>query len=163
MDGARFIRIEIDSNEDGTVDRWEYYGADQKLEKIGVSRANDGRPDIWTFQDSKGQVSKIEISMRHDGKVDRTESYEDGALVRAEEDSDGDGRTDRWESYTAGLLRTVAFDTAGNGKPDRRLVYDGDGGVERFEVDARGDGTFAPATSGPPPDVHSPDRPSKVR
>src|SRR5687768_5973282 len=37
MDGARFVRIEIDSNEDGAVDRWEYYGADQKLEKIGVS------------------------------------------------------------------------------------------------------------------------------
>lgn len=146
MDGTRFVRVEIDSNEDGLVDRWEYYGADQKLERVGLSRANDGRPDTWTYQDAKGQVSKIEISTRHDGKVDRTEFYENGALVRAEEDSRGDGRVDRWESYAGGLLSTVAFDTAGHGKPDRRLLYSAEGTVERLEVDSRGDGTFAPAT-----------------
>ena len=53
MDGARFVRIEIDSDEDGVVDRWEYYGADQKLEKVGISKANDGQPDTWVYRDVK--------------------------------------------------------------------------------------------------------------
>src|ERR1700675_3799091 len=34
MDGARVLRIEIDTDGDGKVDRWEYYGADQKLAKV---------------------------------------------------------------------------------------------------------------------------------
>ena len=33
MDGSRVVRIEIDQNEDGRIDRWEYYDADQKLSK----------------------------------------------------------------------------------------------------------------------------------
>jgi len=47
MDGARVVRIEIDKNEDGKIERWEHYDADQKLEKVGFSRANDGTEDAW--------------------------------------------------------------------------------------------------------------------
>src|SRR6266704_2748571 len=49
MDGTKFVRIEIDNDEDGKIDRWEYYGPDQKLEKVGFSRANDGKPDAWAY------------------------------------------------------------------------------------------------------------------
>ena len=142
MDGARFLRIEIDSDEDGAVDRWEYYGANQNLEKVGSSEAHDGRPDTWAYQDANGGVVKIERSSRRDGTVSRTEYYENGMLARVEEDSDGDGRIDRWESYADGSLRTVAFDTVGKGEPDRRLVYRADGALERLETDAHGNGTF---------------------
>jgi len=48
MDGARVLWIEIDKDEDGHVDRWEYYDADQKLEKVGFSRAGDGKEDAWS-------------------------------------------------------------------------------------------------------------------
>ena len=34
MDGSRVVKIEIDKDEDGKVDRWEYYGPDRKLEKV---------------------------------------------------------------------------------------------------------------------------------
>ena len=51
MDGARVVRIEIDKDEDGKIDRWEYYGPDQKLEKVGFSRANDGKEDAWSYSD----------------------------------------------------------------------------------------------------------------
>ena len=138
MDGARFIRIEIDSDEDGLVDRWEYYGADQKLEKVGFSKANDGQPDTWVYRDVKDDVRKIEMSTRRDGKVSRTEYYDNGSLVRVEEDSDGDGKVDHWESYVDGVLRTVAFDTTGRGRPDRRLVYGANGTLERLELDPNG-------------------------
>jgi hypothetical protein len=123
MDGTRFVRIEIDNDEDGKIDRWEYYGSDQKLEKVGSSRLNDGKPDLWAYQGSDGSVAKIEISSQHDGKIDRVEFYEKGALVRAEQDSDGDGRPDKWETYADGTLATVGFDTKHTGTPDRVIDY----------------------------------------
>jgi hypothetical protein len=124
MDGTRVLRIDVDNDEDGKVDRWEYYDADQHLEKIGTSLANDG-------------------------KIGRTEFYEHDALVRAEEDGDGDGQADKWETYESGRLTSVAFDTLHRGTPDRRFVYGADG-TARFETDADGTGHFVAAGTPPP-------------
>ena len=123
MDGTKFVRIEIDNDEDGKIDRWEYYGPDQTVEKVGSSRLNDGKPDLWAYQTADGTVGKIEISTKHDGKIDRVEFYEKGTLVRAEQDSDGDGRPDKWETYADGALATVSFDTKHSGAPDQVIDY----------------------------------------
>src|SRR6266478_1538933 len=56
MDGARVVRIEIDKDEDGKIDRWEYYGPDQKLEKIGFARANDGKENAWSYANADGSL-----------------------------------------------------------------------------------------------------------
>ena len=82
-----------------------------------------------------GSIARVDVSTRRDGKVDRTEYYENDALVRAEEDSDEDGKADKWETYEAGRLASVAFDTLHRGTPDRRLIYGVDGST-RLEVDA---------------------------
>jgi len=142
MDGARVLRIEIDTDGDGKVDRWEYYGADQKLEKVGFSRAHDGKEDAWSYAGPDGKVERIDISTRRDGKISRTEHYEKDVPVRAEEDTHGDGRIDKWETFDNGRLTSVAFDTTRRGSPDRRLIYAADGSV-RVEVDPRGDGHWA--------------------
>jgi hypothetical protein len=123
MSGASFVRIEIDSDEDGKIDRWEYYSSDQKLEKVGLSRSHDGKPDTWARQGPDGTVAAVEISTRHDGKPNRTEFYERGVLVRAEQDTDADGKVDRWETYAAGSLATVGFDTEHSGRPTRTVDY----------------------------------------
>lgn len=123
MDGTKFLRIEIDKNEDGKIDRWEYYGADQKLEKVGLSRSDDGKPDAWAFQGADGSIARVEVSTRRDGKVNRTEFYEKGALSRAEEDTDADGRADKWEQYESGALVSVSFDTTKSGKPTTTIDY----------------------------------------
>ena len=73
MDGSRVLRVELDKNEDGLTDRWEYYRPDRSLEKVGISRSNDGNVDAWIFESSNGSVSRVEISTRRDGKVSRTE------------------------------------------------------------------------------------------
>jgi len=143
MDGARVVRIEIDQDEDGRIDRWEYYDANQRLEKIGMSRANDGTADAWAYYDAQGSLSRIDVSTRRDGRVTRVEHYVKNVMVSADEDTDGDGRADKWERYDGGRLASVAFDTAHRGVPDRRLTYLSDGAT-RFEVDAKGDGTFTP-------------------
>lgn len=123
MDGTKFLRIEIDSNEDGKIDRWEYYGPDQKLERVGFSRADDGNVDAWAFQGGDGSVAKVEVSTKRDGKVNRIELYENGSLARAEEDTDGDGRVDKWEQYESGALVSVSFDTTKSGKPTTTIDY----------------------------------------
>ncbi len=109
MDGTRIVRVEIDQNEDGIIERREYYDTRQALEKV-------------------------ELSTRGDGSITRTEFYEGGVLVRAEQDVDGDGAVDRWETYADGRMRSVAFDFEGAGHPTRRLVYDGDGELLRIET-----------------------------
>jgi hypothetical protein len=123
MEGTRFVRIEIDNDEDGNIDRWEYFGSDQKLEKVGLSGSNDGRVDRWVYKAPDGSIGKVEVSTRRNGKVDRTEFYEKGVIVRAEADGDGDGRADKWETYANGVLATVAFDTTHTGTADRIIDY----------------------------------------
>ena len=123
MDGTNFLRIEIDKNEDGKIDRWEYYGADQKLEKVGFSRSDNGKPDAWAFQGADGSIARVEVSTKRDGKPNRTEFYEKGVLARAEEDTDADGRVNKWEQYESGALVSVSFDTTKSGKPTTTIDY----------------------------------------
>jgi hypothetical protein len=123
IDDARIRRIEIDTDEDGKIDRWEYYGDDQKILKVGLSRANDGRVDAWAFRAEDGSLERIEVSTKRDGNANRTEFYEHGVIARAEEDADGDGRADKWETYRQGALATVSFDTQKSGKPNHTVDY----------------------------------------
>jgi hypothetical protein len=129
MDGTRVLRVEIDKDEDGKVERWEYYGADSKLEKVGLSGANDGVVDQWAYRGPDGTITKVEKSTRRDGRVQRTEFYEKGQLVAVEEDADDNGAVDKWETYSGGSVTSVALDTNGSGVPTRRLVYAPDGSV----------------------------------
>ena len=99
MAGSRIARIEIDADEDGAIERWEYYDANQQLEKVGTSRGRDGR-------------------------ISRSEFYQGGQLARAEEDTDGNGIVDKWETYANGVMTSVAFDTEGTGQPTRRIQYE---------------------------------------
>jgi hypothetical protein len=125
MEGTKPLRSRIDLDEDGKIDRWEYYDDRGNLAKVGFSRANNGTADAWAFSDRDGEVARIEISSTGDErKIDRWEFYDHGALARVEEDTDGDGRVDRWETYEDGTLKTASLDGDGDGRPDRRLTYD---------------------------------------
>ena len=125
MDGARPVLTRMDRDEDGTVDRWEYYDKDGKLLKVGFSRANTGTPDAWAYSGGSEQIERIEISSTADeSSIDRWERYAPGnVLIEADEDTDRDGRPDKWETYSGGVLTTVAFDENKDGRPDRRLTY----------------------------------------
>ena len=134
MDGTRPVMSRIDLNEDGKIDRWEYYGDKGELLKVGFSRKDNGKPDSWAYAGPDGKVERVEISSTGDEKkIDRWEHYDSsraaangdasGALVSAEEDTDGDGRPDKWETYENGALTSVAFDETHQGIPTRRLNY----------------------------------------
>ena len=124
MDGARPLRSRIDRDEDGRIDRWEYYDETGALAKVGFSRRQADKPDAWAFSGADGTVARVDSSSAGDEtKIDRREFYEGGAMVRAETDSNGDGRTDKWETYESGALKIAAMDENGDGTPDRRLTY----------------------------------------
>ena len=134
MDGSRPIRSRIDRNEDGRMDRWEYYGAGGRLVKVGFSRRDDGKPDAWAEPSPDGRISRVLVSSVGDEKkIDRWETYDPAtagggpesaqSLVAVDEDTNGDGRADRWEKYSAGQLQTASFDENGDGRIDRRLTY----------------------------------------
>ena len=143
MDGTRPLRTRIDLDEDGKIDRWEYYDDKGGLAKVGFSRKQDGKPDAWAFSGADGTLSRVEISATNDEKrIDRWEFYEGGSLIRAEEDTNGNGKVDRWETYGGnGVLTTAAMDEDGNGVADRRLTYAG-GTLVLIESDPDASGRF---------------------
>jgi len=124
MDGSRPLRSRIDLDEDGKIDRWEYYDDKGTLAKVGFSRAKNGRADAWAYSAPDGTVERVEISSASDEKrIDRWEYYQKGVLVLVEEDTNADGKVDKWESYENGALASASIDENGDGKPDRRLTY----------------------------------------
>lgn len=145
MDGARPVLTRIDRNEDGKVDRWEHYGADGALLKVGFSRSDTGQADAWAFEGPGGRIDRIEISSVGDeGRIDRWEYHDAHGLVRAEDDTNGDGRPDKWETYEGGELRAASFDENGDGRPDRRFTYRA-GELVRIESEPDAGGRFTRA------------------
>jgi len=150
MDGTRILRIEVDQDENGRIDRWDFYGPDRKLERVGFSRQNDGVMDAVAYYESEGVLSRMEVSTRRDGTFDRLEHYVDGHLTRTAEDTDGDGRADKWDEYgpsasgPENIVVSTSFDDSKRGKAERRFVYGQNGAIARIEWDRDGDGAFTP-------------------
>ena len=143
MDGTRPLRSRIDRDEDGRIDRWEYYDERGALAKVGFSRRQTGTPDAWAFSGADGRIARVDSSSTADeNRIDRREIYEQGIMVRSEIDTNGDGRTDQWETYDAGALKTAAMDENGDGRPDRRLNYGAGGVLVLIESEPDVSGTF---------------------
>jgi hypothetical protein len=158
MDGTRILRIELDLDENGHVERWDFYRPDGEIEKVGFSRLDDGIMDAQAFYGPGGELARMEVSTQRDGRFDRIEIYDAGVLTRSTDDTNGDGRPDKWDEYVPVprpgssepeyAVTATAFDDSGSGRPERRFVYGARGGIERVETDADGDGVFVPVAPG---------------
>jgi len=145
MDGKTPLRAEFDADGNGRVDRWEYYDNDVRLTVVGTSAAGDGLEDTWTWAADASGERRVDQSLVRDRAIDRREFFRNGALVRAEADTNADGRIDRWETFEAGTLVLVALDTTFAGdRPNRRLAYDQEGRFRFIEADVDGDGKWQP-------------------
>ena len=66
--------------------------------------------------------------MNLDGKPDLTKFFEDGALIRKEQDSKLDGKVDYWEYFDEkGKLERIGVD------------HDGDGAIDAWHTSAQGE------------------------
>jgi hypothetical protein len=119
MDGTRPLQSRIDTDEDGTIDRWEYYDGKGGLAKVGFSRQKNGKVDAWVFSGPGGKVLRVET----------------------EDDTNADGRPDKWEMYVDDVLQSSAMDEDGDGRPDRRLTYEG-GTLVLIESEPDSSGAF---------------------
>ena len=143
MDGTKVIRSEIDADEDGKIEKWEFHGEDGKVAKVAISREKNGKADTWMYPDPGGKLARAEISSEQDeSKIDRWEWYEADVLTRAEEDASGDGKVDKWETYRNGALATVSLDEDYDGSPDRRLTYGDAGRLLTIESEPDGRGGY---------------------
>ena len=143
MDGTKVLRTELDADQDGKIEKWEFHGDDGKINKVALSREKNGKPDTWMYPDSAGKLSRAEISSEQDEKkIDRWEWYEADQLVRAEQDASGDGKADKWETHRSGALTAVMLDENYDGTPDRRLVYGDAGRLLAIESAPDGKGGF---------------------
>jgi hypothetical protein len=127
LEGRRLARIEIDRNDDGRPDRWEFY-----RDLNGGTAPPTPQPEIERVEEAEGAEHRIT----------RREFYEHGQLRRVEDDSNVDGQVDRWEHFENGLLIRIELDLTGAGFPVRRLIYRRDGTIDRVEVNPEGDGTW---------------------
>jgi len=158
-DGARIRRMELDLNENGKVERWDFYDEHGRLEKVGLSRRDDGIMDAEAFYTDAGVLTEIRISTKRDGQYDRTEFYEHDVLVRSADDTNGDGKPDKWDTYRPDpqaapgsppyAITSTAIDDASAGRPTRRFVYGELGTIARVEVDRAGNGVFLPLDTAP--------------
>lgn len=116
-DGTRVHRIEIDNDEDGKIDRWEHYDAQNKVERVGTSSKDDQVADTWTYPDQRGFLARVETDTNRDGVIDKRELFvpRPGAP---------DGR----------VLSVVELDIDSSGSPARRLHYAVDGAFIKSEV-----------------------------
>lgn len=155
LDGTRLVRIELDLDGNGKVERWDFYGPDGHVAKVGLSQRNDGVMDAEAYYTNSGALERLRISTKRDGRYDRTEYYENNHLVRSEDDTNGDGKPDKWDTYqtmpdappgTRPPIVSTAIDETGRGTPTRRFVFDAHGAVVRVEVDRDGRGVFTPLT-----------------
>ena len=131
MDGVHLKYIELDRNNDGRPDRWEYYTA-----------GTPGRGTLGSVFDKNTVLERAEEANGPDQKITRREFYDHGVIQRVEEDTDFDGRVDKWETYENGALVRMDLDLTGSGKPNRRLVYNASGALDHMESDTKGDGHF---------------------
>lgn len=115
-DGTRLLRIEVDRDEDGKVDRWEHYGAGNKMVRIGSSSRDDEIEDTWTYPDDNGLLRMVESDADRDGRIDRREFY-------AAQPGHAEGR----------VITIVEMDFDKSGQPARRLRYRADGSFDRAE------------------------------
>jgi hypothetical protein len=160
MDGTRIVRIELDLDENGKVERWDLYRPDGQLDRVGLASRNDGVMDSQAFYSPEGALERIEISTKRNGRFDRTEFYQSNVLVRGQDDTNGDGRPDKWDDYTprpnhavgepAYAITATAFDDTGSGRPERRFVYAANGTVARVEFDRAAANNWKTETAGVP-------------
>lgn len=117
MDGTRTIRIEIDNDEDGKIDRWEHYDEHNKIERVGTSSRDDEVQDTFAYPDAKGFLARVEFDTDRDGHVDKREVF---ALKPGSQDLRS--------------LHIVEYEFDQAGRPGRRLFYRPDGSFEKSEV-----------------------------
>src|SRR5207249_251556 len=105
MDGVHLKYIELDRNNDGRPDRWEYYAASTPTAASGAGAG--------VAFDKHTMLERADEANGPDKTITRREFYDHGVLQRVDEDTDFDGQLDKWEQYENGALVRMDLDLTG--------------------------------------------------
>ncbi len=94
-------RAEKDTDLDGAMDIWIFYGPDGEPSRQQQDTTGDGNADRWIhYKDGKPSTQLDDKNA--DGKVDTTLIYAGEQPGRLEEDTNFDGKPDRITTYASG-------------------------------------------------------------
>lgn len=93
LDAKGLVKSGFSLRGNGVIDAWAYRDAQGRLHKIEVSRQQNGKVDRWEYY-AGDQLERVELDEDRDGRVDRWQTYEGGILIRETRDQDGDGQPD---------------------------------------------------------------------
>jgi hypothetical protein len=116
--------LESDVNLDGHPETRSFFkGALLKIREMDNN--NDGKIDRRNFYNDKGKIIKVEKDENSTGKINITWYYNDQEeAVRAEKDDNGDGNIELWFHYNNGFVTMVEEDRNLDGKADLWEIYD---------------------------------------
>ncbi|MDO9262903.1 MAG: hypothetical protein Q7U02_02975 [Desulfosalsimonadaceae bacterium] len=132
--------IETDADENKFPESISFYTAGGLAQK-DADVDQDGRVDRREYFEASGRLTKSEEAV--DGAAGLNLSwFYDGAgnPARAEKDGNGDGRPEIWYYYNHGRLSSVREDTNHDGRPDLWEEYDASETIIRQSKDLNADG-----------------------
>lgn len=144
--GVPVIRVR-DTNANGASDSWERYSRDA-LDAKTLDQDHDGVKDTF-FRYAGGELSELLRDANNDGTIDRVERYEGRFRTRTEEDRTLNGYMDTWTEYRvvgeSEVIARVERDTLDVGKPNVFETYETRDELTRLtrkEEDLDADGTI---------------------
>ena len=110
---------DTDADQDGRVDRREYFDASGRLIKSEETVDGAAGFNLAWFYDGAGNPARAEKDGNSDGRPDIWYYYNDGRLSSVREDANHDGRPDLWEEYDASeTIIRQSKDLNGDRTPD---------------------------------------------
>lgn len=131
LGGARIEELDTDFN--GTVDRWDTFGPEGQRLRSATARIGD-RPDRIASYSRAGELNRVETDSDLDGNFEHVQIFERGVLAEVRLDSDHNGRTDRVQDYRPGYLAAEEFDTDEDGAPELRMTFSKERALLRVAV-----------------------------
>jgi len=143
VDGGVVV-VEIDVNEDGNADIFNYYRPRENAERLLVKKEadmnGDGKVDIITEFSDLGELVTESMDRNFDGRMDWRDHYQDGQRVMSETDDDFDGNMDVFSYFREKKITRKERDTDGDGRIDLWERYNEEGEVIKTGADTNGDG-----------------------
>jgi antitoxin component YwqK of YwqJK toxin-antitoxin module len=138
------ILVEVDLNDDGVIDVYNYYRERAKAARLLVRKEidlnHDARIDVWSFFDETGELIREDMDGDFDGKVDWVDHYQTSKRAMSEVDTNYDGQMDMFKYFENGVLTRKERDTNSNGQIDFWELFDEQGRVVKTGRDTTGDG-----------------------
>ncbi|MBW1926948.1 MAG: hypothetical protein JRI35_07135 [Deltaproteobacteria bacterium] len=137
---GRLIRLEIDSNADEFMDRFQYYEKGQII-RVEMDTDHDRRIDCRDYFEA-GKRTRHERLSNDTGEVTQVIQFDlQERPLKIKKDTTGDGLFDSIYHFREGMLSSSAKDTDADGRPNIRQTYKDDELSQR-RVDGDGDGRY---------------------